>query len=342
MRVQSQVVPCGWRRHARSGLALAVLALAAACSTTSVASETRSLPPCAITLAIDDFASVPAAPTADGAMYMTANGDELQRLLTASLGKVRAASRIVRLSELGDPAEADVVLKPRLKGPVEFSYEGWSSRWWASGGLWLVTWIGGMAVDDATYKSNMVVDCELRFQRSGNPMLRTATSTPVDVAFLERNDFFSWPTVQSLILPPFLTSDQPDSTRQALTDASVDAVAIELARYLKRDFELDAQKIDHCMIRLDSPVNGATVVSDSVELVGTITPDASVAAVQVRVGDGEPIRADIVPMNPPDPDHPNRCRFRCIANGLGSGDNYIRLVVVAGDEYSRTLLVTRK
>ena len=313
----------------------------AGCSSTSELAETRGLAPCPITLAIGDFAGVSPAAETEDAIAMQATSVELQQLLADSLGKVRAASRVVRLSEI-DAQEADIVLRPRLAAPVTFRYEGWSSSWWASGGLWLVTWIGGMAVDDSTYQSNMVVDCDLVFTGSQIETTRREASGEVDLSFLERNDFFSWPTVQSLILPPFLTSDQSDSTRQALTQRAVDDVAVRLARYLKQNFEQDALEADFCGVKFDSPINGAEIGTDSVLVSGLVRSKDPISAIRVFVNQSkDPLDATIIDLDPPDENLPESRRFRCEVPGLQAGDNWIRVLVASGDPHHRTLLVKR-
>jgi hypothetical protein len=259
-------------------------------------------------------------------------------LLVQSLGDWRAASAVVRLSELGDRSVADVVLIPRLRGPVEFRYEGWSNTWWASAGLWLVTWIGGMAVNDSTYRTEMVVDYELHFPRGDHVVPRRATSRTVDTTFLERNDFFSWPTVQSLVLPPFLTTDQQQSTSEVLTRRAVEGVAVDIARYLKRDFDADARDKDFCAVQFAEPRNGAEVEGDAVTVRGTIVSRYPVGTVTMRVGGSEAVAAfDSAPSS----DGLQRTEFRCDVRGLRPGDNFINVVVTAGDEHTRTLVVRR-
>ncbi|MCA8950135.1 MAG: hypothetical protein KDE27_11580 [Planctomycetes bacterium] len=314
----------------------------AACSTTSPLAEVRKLPPSPITVLIDDFPELPRPPASGEGLYMEADAARLRDLLAAGLGAANAASRVVRRSELADPNDADVVLRPRLAGPVNFRYEGWSSGWWAAGGLWLVTWIGGLAVDDATYRSDLRLVYELEFPRSEHVVNRTSDATACDLAFLERNDFFSWSTLQTLILPPFLTSDQSDTTREALTRRAVEEVAIDVARYLKGGFDGDALQHDLCMIRFDAPTNGSAIAGDRVVVRGTVTPQSPVRAVLVALGDGEPSEAKFTPLEPPDLQYPNGGTFECTVSGLRPGPNYLRVIVGAGDLHTRTLLVTRQ
>src|SRR5262249_47627404 len=156
------------------------LAALASCSTVDPRSEIRNTPPCPVTLAIDGFGTLPAVPVSGDGMYMTIDDQQLCQLLSKSLRDIRAASRVVLLSELTDKDQADIVLKPRLKDSVQFTCEGWANSWWASGGLWLVTWIGGMAVNDSTYQSNMALDCTFEFPRSSNRVEHPAASSAVD------------------------------------------------------------------------------------------------------------------------------------------------------------------
>lgn len=295
------------------------------------------MPPSLLTLAVRDFGDLPAVPGGADVMYMTASSARLQELLVRSLGDVRAASRVVRLVDLADAQEADVVLTPVIKQPVAFSCEGLSGSWWASGGLWLLTWIGGMAVDDSTYQSKMEVDCTFTFPRSKNKVGKVAASTAVDVSFLERNAFFSWPTLQSLVLPPFWTSDEADSTREVLTQRAVNDVAQELARYMKRGFEDDAYDKDNCKVAVESPVNGSQIDSDTVTVRGSVAAVEQVKSIRIVVNGGAPVVVEPTKTRDATPHY----GFQCEASGLRPGPNYIRILVVAGDECTRTLQVTR-
>ena len=328
----------------RSGLPLAAV-LTAGCASTSRFAETRQQPPSPLTVAIAEIDSVRPVADDSGAMYMDASGERLRKLLSDALVRSRAATRVVPLSELSSPLDADVILRPAVTGPVRFSCEGWADAWWASGGLWLVTWIGGMAIADSTYTSDLELACALQFPRSSRTLPQSFAGGNLDVAFLERNDFVSWPTVQSLLLPPFLTSDQVDATREVLTERSMEAAGIELSRYLKRGFEDDAFATERVAVQIDSPANGAEVEGSTVVITGTIRSESEIGAVVVQLPTpGAPVSVAAELSKPANVDarYPASRAFRCEFDGLLPGVNWLRLIVAADDEHSRTIEIRRR
>ena len=332
------------RRKPVAFLLVLVLALLASCASSDAYADIRKQPPCPITLAID-VPTVAAAEASAGSQSMTVRPGEMQDLLVRGLRKVRAASRVVPLSELASPSDADVVLRPTLRQTAPFEYIGCSDSWWASGGLWLVTWIGGMAVNDSSYRANMEAVFQLEFPQSERRFQQQMGSRDIDLSFLQRNDLFSWPTVQSFVLPPFWTTDQLDTTTAALTGHAVDDVAAKLGEYLKQQFEDESKTHDLCSIGIESPVNGATVTTESVKITGVIRPAVQITSVQASLNGGSEVEASVVALADGEGgdgvDRAYQRRFRVNLRGLNPGENFVRITVQAGDEYTRTLTLIR-
>jgi hypothetical protein len=164
-------------------------------------------------------------------------------MLAQDLIRLGAATDVVLADDAKGALErnADFYIKPDVLRSVRFTADGISDNWLGCGALFLTTWIGGLLVNDYRYDSNLQLSYEM-FKPANASELRidrgeTRTSGLIDLAFLDRNDFFSWPTAQSLVLFPFWTSDDEEGTRAALTAAAVRATAEDLATYLQRDME---------------------------------------------------------------------------------------------------------
>jgi hypothetical protein len=226
-----------------------------------------------------------------------------------------------------------------MKQRATFSHKGWADTWWASGGLWLVTWIGGLAVNDSTYNANLQIEYSVEFPHSRSEVKKSYESDPVDTTFFERNDLFSWPTAQSLILPPFLTTDQPDTTRDALTRRAVDSVALGLARDLKQRFE-EFEARDNCSVKVTSPINGSSVDSDTITLKGLIRAQSSIDGVSTELNGKPGVAVNSVKVEGDD-FWPHQSSFSHTVSGLKLGANSIRITISAGDLSTRTLSITR-
>ena len=327
--------------------ALLLLPLLAACSTVDTGAEVREAPPAALIVAVDEIADVPANGAPNGGLHFAATPTQFRTMLVEGLRRVDAASRVVSRSEIADEAQVDLVIRPRVvPNSAAFSHDGASGNWWAAGGLWLVTWIGGLAVNDSTYRAKLALDCT--YDMPGTPgggLARQLRSDVVELSFLERNDFFSWPTLQAIVLPPFFTSDDTETTSAALTEQAADRLAIEMAAYLKRSFEEEALEQKAFNLQVDEPKNGARIDGESIVLNGRVrTKGIELESVAFAVDEQAPVtvtglRGDYDP-NTQTWTYP----LSVPIGGLRAGDNIVRMTARpkgSSFDYKRTLRFRR-
>lgn len=317
---------------ARCGSLLPLLSLLAACATGDNSSVLRELPPAPLVVVID--CEVPAG-SGDPQLAFRATAAEMQSLLVQELRALDASSRVVTRSELGND-RADVAIKLVPRGPIRFEHKATAS-YLGAGGLWLVSWIGGLLVPDSTYTVRMDATC--RYAPAGDEaeyFERAIVGGEVDLSFFERNDLISLPTLQSLLLPPFWTSDQSDKTSDALTRSSMQLVARRIATELKQDFERLAEVEFLCSVRVQTPRNGQSVVSRTIPITLTAISQASdpVSRVTASVNGGQAQPLELVLGR----DGASRVEARGELQGLDpTADNWVRIDVTAGKIYTRTL-----
>lgn len=218
-----------------------------------------------------------------------------QERFAAALRAEGVASDVIQLQSeedvelLAEAArqQADLLIRPRLRSAL-FDESTLSDRWLLSGGLWLLTWAGGLFVDDSTYATNLALDLEIIDVRRGGLIQQTsAASGNVDLDFFDRNDFFSLGTLVSFLLPPFWTPDSVDKTSESLTAAAIDQLAVEVKSKLT-DTRLERElKARHCQLKLAQGINGAPLGSIPT-LRGTLeSQQSAIAAVFLSVN-GKP------------------------------------------------------
>lgn len=325
-----------FRAMNRSILALSsVVAFLSACSTTDNNAVVRAQPPCALTILVGDVPE----PTgvADDELRFSLDAQGFRTALIDGLRRVDAASRIVGPGELGAGEQADFELRVDFKEPVRLSQEGVTNVLGA-GGLWLVTWIGGLLVDDYSYRAELPLQCRVFSPVRSRGLTTNAVGGVVSMSFFERNSFLSWSTAQSLILPPFWTSDDVEPTSAAVSQAAVAAAAAEIAGYLKQDFESAAAREDGCGFFDISPANGSVLSSGSLDLSIEVLSDQRVdkASIKLRV-DGHDAPIDLEDLGRQD----TRFRARLTAKGVSLDsrtEQHPVILEVATDEvFTRTL-----
>ncbi len=305
-----------------------------ACSSVEPMANVRNLPPSALTIAVEAVPSVLLGESTDGLAF-AASAAELRDMLVDALRAVNAASRVVPATE-DNAAHADVTLNLSFREPVTMSHQGTSS-YLAAGGLWLITWIGGLLVPDSSYNVKLAADCSLKFPRPRS-IVRAVGSKAVSLSFFQRNDFLSWSTLQSLVLPPFWTTDQKDATSAALTKRSVDNLAEEIAAFLKQDFEERALETDFCRIELLEPTkNGAPVPGTSMLIEFAVIAKDEIKTISVAVNDEAPR-----PVTPTRSEQRQFDDYRAVValelQGLRQDqDNWVRVVIETKEEFTRTL-----
>lgn len=332
--MQSQAQPRLVRRITCRASLIATTLAAAACATGENSSALRELPPAPFVVAVETVA--PAA-TKEG-MGFVATSAEMQKMLAEELRALDASSRVLQTGEPG-AKEADLAVRVVPQGSIDFQHAG-TANFLGAGGLWLITWLGGLLVPDSTYTVRMQGTCTFKpAGGSEKTSLLKLTSDEVDLSFFERNDLFSFPGLQSLVLPPFWTTDQTSKTCESLSRSSMRLVARQIALELKRDFELRADRDLDCSLRTESPVNGQAVDKPSlpISLTAKWRTRDPVTSASVSVNGGEWVELAKVPMAG------SSLKFEGTLQGLKVGEeNWVRIQAVGANTYTRTLRLGKK
>lgn len=225
-------------------------------------------------------------PDASGLQFCLDQG-ALRSRLVAELRTQRTATEIL---EVGEPsleaaktARADLLLRPRVTA-VRIAHLGSSKDQLLSSFLWLTTWVGGMFVADSTYDARLEIEWDIVNPFDNRSVDRVvASSEQVDLTWWQRNAFLSLPLIQTLVLPPVLTSDSDARTSESLTEVASSRVAARLACYLKAGFGREARDVLG-ELRIDAPRNGTAIGTDS-RLRARIVARGPVTAINVYVNE---------------------------------------------------------
>jgi hypothetical protein len=101
-----------------------------------------------------------------------------------------------------------------------------------------MTWMGAFFVEDTRYEAILKLELDLVGPDGSSVIVKDLPldSRSLALTFWERNPLLSWGTVQTLVVPPFWTSDDEDRTYESLTRRSLTVVAAKLKRYLLKKF----------------------------------------------------------------------------------------------------------
>lgn len=344
----------------RSNLAFAWLLTAAACASPSGLSDVeeakaiRDAEPIPFRIGVAPVTTAPSAIT-EGELRFAFDESDLRSRLCNDFAALRTASEVVAITDEVDIEDLDLVLRPHVRAAL-LAYDDATQGAWLSSILWITTWFGGLWIEDSSCQSRLQLDWEVvnpREERSGRVLdsLR-CSSEQSELAFLERNSFFSWQTLQSLIIPPAFTSDSDVTTASALSRRAVDSVAASVARYLKGGLGGDGRDLLG-ELRLDHPRNGSRVAASTIELSGRLAAGGLIRELAIYAHDAnEPLLLMSGDALPPPSDQQNGSLFQLdISNvevPLQPGANHIRLYFRFGgaNDYreistSRTVLVHR-
>lgn len=199
-------------------------------------------------------------------------------VLTAGGADLASAVRSVE-------GRADLVLHPRLT-QCQLEHVGNSGNWLLSSFLWLTTWVGGLATDDSEYEARLQIEWDVINPYTEQRIATVSTASgQADLTYLDRHSLLSLRTLQTLVLPPFLTFDSESGTSEALTMRATSRVAARLTSYLKGELGGEERDlIGRC--RVESPRNGAAVGSQ-LRLEGTITATKLITKVSVWLNGGD-------------------------------------------------------
>jgi hypothetical protein len=310
--------------RALSSVAIGVLACSA-CQSADTSTELRRKPPAPWVVGVEWPTDQVAGPDfrLEGEPVATTRARVVD-MLARELRALNASSHVVVPGE-SSPLEPDVILTFWPRGTIEMSHVGASSVL-AAGGLWLVTWIGGLLVPDSTYAVTMDAACRYTTVGTNWSFEKELQSDTAALSFFERNDFFSGPTLQSLVLPPFWTSDQDDKTGAALSQAAMRIVARQITELMKTDFDELSQNDLKCSIRITSPVNGDPVASSTMLLsLDAASTEAPIKKVIAQVVGGPEVDVPLVERIS------NGRRARAELTGLRADTvNWVRITVTTG------------
>jgi hypothetical protein len=260
-------------------------ALAASCAAGPVSDPIQAMEPAALVVAVDLPASSLASPPSSVGGF-SATPAEVRSILVEELRATNASSRIVPMDQLnGDRADVIVRLMPASDHSVSFEHEG-TANFLGAGALWAITWLGGLLVPDSRY--SVALDAKVQVAFGDALIERPMSPESVNLTFFERNDLLTVHGLQSLVLPPFWTTDQADKTGAALTQATLRSAARQIALLLKKDFERAAASDFGCSIELKAPKNGSAVEGSemAIELVAVSKTETPVSRVAVSVNGG--------------------------------------------------------
>jgi hypothetical protein len=321
------------RRRPRLGPFLVLLSLLAACATGTDTRALRELTPAALVVVVD---AVPPAAAAGGPLQFTATAAEMQSMLAAELRVLGLGSRVVARQDLGKD-EADIVLTLTPRRPIEFAHRGVAAAGNVIGStvLWVTTWIGSLLIPDSNYTIGMDASAAVAMpglERAGFDL--PVKGGDVDLTFFDRNQFFSWPLVQSFVLPSFLTTDQAAVTSASLTRACMHEAAVQITAQLKQDFERLAESRLGCGVRLETPRNGQRVTATTMPIVLTAVSRSQdpVHQVTVSVNGGPQAELQLGQTGASLVEARGELKFLQLDR-----DNWIRIRVVADKVYTRTL-----
>jgi hypothetical protein len=307
----------------------------------------RESEPVSYRLAVAPFEFVPAFHTIPGRRWAQRTEAELQRDLVRALSDSRVASEAFAVDSRESfdaySQSADLLLRPRLED-VSFSYAGASDRALVSTLLWVTTWVGSLWVEDSQYNARLVVRYDLVDPHTGASIAEdiAVRSDEIALDFWGRNEAFNKGFFLSLLVPPFLTSDDKEITDESLFHRASELIAAKLKTYLKeelpgRERELLAQ------VQVRSPRNGSEV-SGETPLRCDVRARRGVTEVQVLVN-GELYRklgeADLPSPAEQESDGFFFCPLRLDDLALTKpGKNLVRILVnVAGQWSSRSIVL---
>lgn len=311
---------------------LVALSVAASCASSDARSAIREQRPAPLKIVVEAPKSS-VTPTSGSALQFRATGAEMQRMLADELRALDACSQVVVRGQPGDD-DYDIALSFEPRGPISLSHSG-TSGFLAAGGLWLVTWIGGLLVPDSTYAIRMDAGCRVELMR-GVEFEREIRGGETDLSFLQRNDIISMSGLQSLVLPPFWTTDQADTTSAALTSATMRIAAQDIAKMLKTDFEKSAgASALGCAIDVVTPKNGEIVTTPTtdIEVVLELRNELLLKSVNAFVNGGAKI-----PLTAEGRTGRVGLRYRGRLENLRPGEeNWVRIEIDTDTKSTRTL-----
>lgn len=156
--------------------------------------------------------------------------------------ELNVANKILteRDSSLGNHGSG-LITKIRIRRVKHGDWE-LSSSWTLSGALWLVTWIGGLYIEDRTYDARLSIEFE--FYRKNHKQsfdCKVFESDAISLDFWERNPLVSWGVIQSFILPPFWTSHHEMVTYNQVLRRGIFEIVGKVKQYLMEQYPTQSE-----------------------------------------------------------------------------------------------------
>ena len=328
-----------------SAVAFSGCASAPSAEAAKEASRVRALPPASCRLAVALSKAPSGQPTNSESLQFTFAGTQWRDAVVAQLASLNSASEVIAVDNAEDARrkQADLFLDLSVSQGAPLAHKGLSSGWWSSGLLWAVTWIGGLLTDDSTYDTN--VRLAAKFSRAAKDSRQfteaNTESEAVDLNYWERNKLMSWRFLQSLVLPPFWTSDDAAITSATLTERGVETACVRLASFIKTDIENRSFEDLASFTLVEPTANGATVGGDAATLRFQIRSKSGVVeSITVQVNQASPVP---IPTPARITGTENQWNVGVPIQRLVSGRNEVRIRVQFGDDVlARTIVLWRR
>lgn len=324
------------QRAVHCALLTTLVALGSACASTDDVRDLRAGDPAPVVIAIKPAkGSIPTP--GEGELGYVWDSVQIRDALISELTDLRAATEIVAANSANE-SRADVIITPHIRNADIPGHEGLSDSWWASGGLWLVTWVGGLFIDDSNYTTKLNVDFEIKSSHSDQAIVKSSDTGDVTLSFADRNGLMSWQTIQTFVLPPFWTTDSTASTSAALTSRMTRAVAVDLARYLKGEYATDNQHT--ATLRILQPKNGRNIGHGKVVLEGRIDSKEEIGTVRFSINNRDFLEFEEAEIERSSSFGAHRLKFKRDITQLAEPTNTLVVRFDAGDEHTRTIRFT--
>jgi len=243
--------------------------------------------PLAIGILPIEMSDAVAAP--ESGLALPYDASEMRDRLVAVLDDLTTSTSIQAVEPDVEVFDFDLLVRPRIRR-VSLGYEGATQGAVLSSLLWITTWVGGLFLDDAEYNADVDLEWDLVLPDSSRAVdVLETRSGRFELDFLDRNALLSWASLQSLVVPPVLTSDSTLRTSQALADRALAVSGAGLARYLKSGMD-GLQRDVLGQLRLDSPRNGERIAAEDVDLRGRFFAGSIIRSLSIyRNDDAEPV-----------------------------------------------------
>ncbi len=174
-----------------------------------------------------------AKPAASGIPF-SLDAARMRSTIVETMRDLRAAA--TQVIEVDDPEasaakKADLVIRPKFKS-AKFERVG-HTRVAQSTALWFCTWIGGFWVEDQKYSADVTMEWTVQSEKGQRKTQSTKSTNQIDLPLWDRTDAQSRGFYQSMIMPPYWTTANPELTSESLSTRALESATAQLVRELK-------------------------------------------------------------------------------------------------------------